>query len=326
MHRLSLAGRRSELARAESAIATEPTVETTEAAAREGDLVIEPESLVAAAAEPAASVLPIDESVLPPPVSVAADGSIPDRDEGDRASFDDWALRIEELQAAGQWEELSKALQDRADLEITRGSSSSAVAFLKRAAEIEDSKRQRFAEAIALLKRARGLRPEDHDLAIALADAYVTTRDYARARDVLERAIASFGGQRTRRLVPFYQRLAHALAATGDLAEALQQIALARSLDSSSPQVLFDTAVLALEAHDRSRAKQTFHELLRRGVEPELKAKVFHYLGRISRQEGDEPRARQLSALSRRHSPVRVGPVRCRSQKERSHKARLPVS
>jgi tetratricopeptide (TPR) repeat protein len=112
--------------------------------------------------------------------------------------------------------------------------------------------------------------------------------------------VASFGGRRVKELAGFHHMLARAYQGMGELERAVTELDAAYRVDLTNVGVLADLGMLAYTRGDLDRAQKTFRGLLLQKLDkdaPISKADVYFYLGDISRQQGDAPKA--ISMLER---------------------------
>jgi tetratricopeptide (TPR) repeat protein len=164
-----------------------------------------------------------------------------------------------------------------------------AALLLKQAADIQQNKSRSADAAATLLERALELTPEDRELPLALADAYLAAHRTSDAQDLLLRLIESVGERRTKQRALCHQKLGWTLRELGDPAGALDHFRQACRV-APSASMLYDLGVIAFETDRLGLARKTFEWLLLQlGGGP--KAEVFHYLAQISRKQGDREKA-----------------------------------
>ncbi|MDB4986545.1 MAG: domain protein putative component of TonB system, partial [Myxococcaceae bacterium] len=174
------------------------------------------------------------------------------------------------------------------------------VAFLRRGADLYRDKLSDPARAASLLEAASQLAPDDRNVLIPLAELYLAAGRQADAVPVLQKVVASYGGRRVKELAVYHRLLAKAYRGAGDTARALTELDAAYRVDLTNVGVLADLGLLAFELGDLERAQKTFRGLLLQKLDrdaPISKADVYYYLGDISRQQGDKPKA--VSMLER---------------------------
>ncbi|MDB4973776.1 MAG: domain protein putative component of TonB system, partial [Myxococcaceae bacterium] len=174
------------------------------------------------------------------------------------------------------------------------------VAFLRRGADMYRDKLGDPARAASLLESASKLVPDDRSVLIPLAELYLAADRQADAVPVLQKVVASYGGRRVKELAVYHRLLARAYRGAGDTTRALAELDAAYRVDLTNVGVLADLGLLAFEQGDLERAQKTFRGLLLQKLDrdaPISKADVYYYLGDISRQQGDKPKA--VSMLER---------------------------
>jgi tetratricopeptide (TPR) repeat protein len=122
----------------------------------------------------------------------------------------------------------------------------------------------------------------------------------AEAIPALQKVVASFAGKRSKELAVHHRNLARAYRHGGDVDRALAELEAAYKVDLTNVAVLADLGTLAYEQGDLERAQKTFRGLLLQKLDrdaPISKADVYFFLGEISRQQGDKPKA--ISMLER---------------------------
>jgi tetratricopeptide (TPR) repeat protein len=174
------------------------------------------------------------------------------------------------------------------------------VALLRRGAELYRDKLEDPVRAASLLEGASQLLPEDRGVLVPLCELYIAAGRQADAVPVLQKIIASYGGRRVKEVAAYHRMLARAFRGIGDKARALHELDAAYRIDLTNVGVLADLGLLAFEQGDLERAQKTFRGLLLQKLDrdaPITKADVYYYLGDISRQQGDAPKA--ISMLER---------------------------
>jgi len=143
---------------------------------------------------------------------------------------------------------------------------------------------------------------------LALCDAYSNSGRGKQAAEVLQKIVDSFGGRRSKDLVPIHHRLAKAYIAAGEKDKALNELDIAFKIDPGSVTILRELGVLSLDlavaSEDQKtkdghidRAAKTFRALLLQKLDegsPITKGEVFYYLADISHRQGDDKKALQM--------------------------------
>jgi tetratricopeptide (TPR) repeat protein len=174
------------------------------------------------------------------------------------------------------------------------------VALLRRVSELYRTKLADPASAASFLERASQLVPDDRAVLVPLCELYIAAGRQKDAVPVLEKIVASFGGRRVKELASFHHMLARAYQGMGELERAVAELDAAYRVDLTNVGVLADLGLLAYTRGDLDRAQKTFRGLLLQKLDkdaPISKADVYFYLGDISRQQGDAPKA--ISMLER---------------------------
>jgi tetratricopeptide (TPR) repeat protein len=174
------------------------------------------------------------------------------------------------------------------------------IAMLRRASDLYRTKLQDHAKAAQYLERASQLVPDDRTVLIPLCELYIAAGRQADAVPVLSKIIASYAGRRVKEVAAFHHMLARAYQGVGDFDRALTELDNAYRIDLTNVNVLCDLGLLAYTRGDLDRAQKTFRGLLLQKLDrdaPLNKADVYFYLGDISRQQGDAPKA--ISMLER---------------------------
>jgi tetratricopeptide (TPR) repeat protein len=151
--------------------------------------------------------------------------------------------------------------------------------------------------AIAALEEAHALRPADMECIVLLADAYTVAGRTADAIELVNVAIASHKGKRSRELAALYHRLARAAHATGDRPNELAWLASALDMDAQNGFVAAELAAIALEERQldlATRALRAITLLKDPASLPMPKAVAYEQLGLIAREQGDTKRAALL--------------------------------
>jgi tetratricopeptide (TPR) repeat protein len=151
--------------------------------------------------------------------------------------------------------------------------------------------------AIAALEEAHALRPADMECIVLLADAYTVAGRTADAVELVNVAIASHKGKRSRELAALYHRLARAAHASGDRANEMAWLASALDMDAQNGFVAAELATIALEERHldlATRALRAITLVKDPANLPMPKALAYEQLGLIAREQGDTKRAALL--------------------------------
>ncbi len=174
------------------------------------------------------------------------------------------------------------------------------VALLRRVAELYRVQLSDMSSAAHTLERASQLVPDDRSVLVPLCELYIGAGRQEAALPVLEKIIASYGGKRVKEVAAFHRMLSQAYKGMGNSERALSELDAAYRVDLTNVAVLADLGMLCYEHGDLDRAQKTFRGLLLQKLDkdaPISKADVYFYLGDISRQQGDKPKA--VSMLER---------------------------
>jgi tetratricopeptide (TPR) repeat protein len=148
--------------------------------------------------------------------------------------------------------------------------------------------------AIAALEEAHALRPADIECIVLLADGYTIAGRTADAVELVNVAIASHKGKRSRELAALYHRLARAARSMGERSNELTWLASALDMDAQNGVVAAELASVALEERHLDLATRALRAitLLKEPASSSLsKAVAYQKLGEIAREQGDIKRA-----------------------------------
>ncbi len=148
--------------------------------------------------------------------------------------------------------------------------------------------------AILALDEAHALRPSDMECIVLLADAYTLAGRTTDAIELVNLAIASHKGKRSRELAALYHRLARAAHALGDSANEMGWLSSALDMDAQNGFVAAELASVALEQGQldlATRALRAITLLKEPATAPLSKGVAYQQLGEIARQQGDVKRA-----------------------------------
>lgn len=135
--------------------------------------------------------------------------------------------------------------------------------------------------AVSALELAHKGVPEQREIAIQLADAYLAVERPADARSLMESLVAQFGRRRSPERAAVHWMLARALAAQGEVDGALDELDTAQSLDSTNVQAVRMLAELSHTAGQLERAERAYRALLLlvRGGRPEQEQADAGFMG-----------------------------------------------
>jgi golgin subfamily B member 1 len=153
------------------------------------------------------------------------------------------------------------------------------------------------AVAISALEEAHALRPADMECIVLLADAYTVAGRTADAVELVNVAIASQKGKRSRELAALYHRLARAAHMTGDRVNEMAWLSSALDMDGQNGFVAAELAIIALEDRQLEVATRALRAITLLKDASQLtisKAVAYENLGQIAREQGDTKRAALL--------------------------------
>lgn len=159
------------------------------------------------------------------------------------------------------------------------------------------------AQAAAVLEEAKGLRPEDGETTLLLADAFALSGRAVEARTILEAAAAALKGRRSRPGAAIHRRLARLDLADGDRSAALGALTRAFDSDPQNGQLAMELGVLAVEFDEHELATRAFRAVTLMksaaagstdGVTIQLRALAYYHLGRMAFLQGDRRKARLM--------------------------------
>ena len=146
--------------------------------------------------------------------------------------------------------------------------------------------------AIAPLKEAQALRPNDHECIALLSDAYTSAGRTVEAAELLNAAVVSHKGRRSRELASLYHRLARVAQADGESAAQLAWLTQALDMDSQNGIVASELAVLAMDLGQLDLANRALRVVtMLKHAGPMSKALAYQYMGEIAKKQGDSKRA-----------------------------------
>ncbi|AUX46360.1 hypothetical protein SOCE26_078660 [Sorangium cellulosum] len=159
------------------------------------------------------------------------------------------------------------------------------------------------AQAIPPLREARSLRPEEHEVALALVDALTGAGKPAEARAVTAELIAASKGRRSRLLGGVYHRLARIEAAEGNARESLTALSRALENDPQNGAIAMEVGERALALGEQELAARAYRAvtLMKIAVEPgeggttpTARALAYYHLGSMALAVGDRRKARLM--------------------------------
>jgi tetratricopeptide (TPR) repeat protein len=167
-----------------------------------------------------------------------------------------------------------------------------------------DPRQGNLEEAIQLLEQARMLRPDDIELALTLADAYIGRGQNADAVAQLTQVVNSHRGRRSRLLGQAYQKRAQLELAADDAVAALASLSKAFESDGSNGVLAMEVGRLALELNDEAAATRAFRAITlmrvtsegsEEGTTAAIKAQAYYLLALLAMGQKDSRKARLLA-------------------------------
>ncbi|AUX25403.1 hypothetical protein SOCEGT47_059480 [Sorangium cellulosum] len=159
------------------------------------------------------------------------------------------------------------------------------------------------AQAIPVLREARSLRPEEHDVALLLIDALTIAGSPAEARAVTLELIAANKGRRSRLLGAVYHRIARIEAAEGNARESLTALSRALENDPQNGGLAMELGESALELGEQDLAARAYRAVTMMkiaaepgegGTTPAARAVAYYHLGAMALAAGDRRKARLM--------------------------------
>jgi tetratricopeptide (TPR) repeat protein len=148
------------------------------------------------------------------------------------------------------------------------------------------------AAALAALGAAREIRKDDHDLTVALVDAYTASGMYQEAGALLEEAIAAQGKRRTPELAQLQHRMGRLAGAAGAHDTELEWYKVALDSDKNSGDIAADLAELAMHLGDSETALKALRAItLMKQTGRMSRGVAFLRQAQIAAQKGDTRRA-----------------------------------
>jgi tetratricopeptide (TPR) repeat protein len=146
--------------------------------------------------------------------------------------------------------------------------------------------------AIAALKEAQALRPNDPECIALLGDAYTLAGRTVEAADILGAAISAHKGRRSRELASLYHRMARVALADGETTQQVAWLTQALDMDSQNGLVASELAQLAMDLNQLDLANRALRVVtMLKNAGPMSKALAYQYMGEIARKQGDPKRA-----------------------------------
>jgi Flp pilus assembly protein TadD len=157
--------------------------------------------------------------------------------------------------------------------------------------------------AASVFEEAKGLRPDDAEATLLLADAYTIAGRLAEARTVLDGAVAAQRGRRARSLAAVHRRLARLDLAAGDSVAALGALTRAFDSDPQNAQLAMELGALGVELEEHEPATRAFRSVTMmktvpagsaEGATTSMRALAYYNLGRMAFIQGDRRKARLM--------------------------------
>jgi Flp pilus assembly protein TadD len=165
-------------------------------------------------------------------------------------------------------------------------------ALLREAGELRLRRLEAAATAIGPLTEAYELRPNDIELTVLLAEAYVQAGFVEDARSLLESVALRLGDRRSRDLALIQQALARTYRALGDHQAELSCLVLAWESFPQSGELASELAERAMELEDHERALKALRALAAmRTPAPIARPLALLMQARIAREQGDDRKA-----------------------------------
>lgn len=169
------------------------------------------------------------------------------------------------------------------------------VLLYREAADIHTHQRKDHGAAAELLVRAVELQKGNHELTLALCDAYTAAGRVDAALRLLNELVDSFGGRHSKELADIHMRISSAYLSKGDGEAALRELETARKMDAANLRVAAALGKLSIAMFDMAsdgkrrsehlaRAEHVFKSLLLQKIDassPIGKAEVFYYMAQV---------------------------------------------
>ncbi|MCS6898707.1 MAG: tetratricopeptide repeat protein [Myxococcales bacterium] len=209
------------------------------------------------------------------------------------------ALR-EVYERCGARRELARLLRE--DAETLREPGSRFEALLAAARLLVDPQQGDLKLASQILEEARGLRPDDLELALLLAEIHLGARRPHDAIQVLEKAALAHRGRRSKALGQVYLRKARIELSLGERTSALQSLSKAFDNDGNNGALAMELGLLALELNDEQNAIRAFRAITllkvsvsgEEGTTAAAKAQAYYQLSLLALGQADRRKARLL--------------------------------
>ncbi|WP_437304237.1 tetratricopeptide repeat protein [Sorangium sp. So ce388] len=159
------------------------------------------------------------------------------------------------------------------------------------------------AQAAPVLREARSLRPQDHEVALLLVDALTAAGSPKEARAVTAELIAANKGRRSRLLGAVYHRLARIEDAEGNARESLTALSRALENDPQNGELAMELGEAALGLGEQDIAARAYRAVTLMKIAPEpaeggttlaARALAYYHLGAMALAAGDRRKARLM--------------------------------
>ncbi|XXX74439.1 tetratricopeptide repeat protein [Sorangium sp. So ce134] len=159
------------------------------------------------------------------------------------------------------------------------------------------------AQAAPVLREARSLRPEDHEVALLLVDALTVAGSPKEARAVTSELIVASKGRRSRLLGAVYHRLARIEDAEGNPRESLTALSRALENDPQNGELAMALGESALGLGEQDIAARAYRAVTLMKIAPEpgeggttlaARALAYYHLGAMALAAGDRRKARLM--------------------------------
>ncbi|MGE0785424.1 MAG: hypothetical protein AB7S26_07040 [Sandaracinaceae bacterium] len=142
------------------------------------------------------------------------------------------------------------------------------------------------------LAEAARIQPEDHALAILLADAYVGTDRLQEAVELLQHTINGFKKRRSPELAAMQLRMARIAGLSGDPETQKEWLSVALDADKNNGEIAAELAELAMQLNDDDTALKALRVVtLQKEPGPMSKAVAFLHQAKIAYKGGDQQKA-----------------------------------
>jgi tetratricopeptide (TPR) repeat protein len=159
------------------------------------------------------------------------------------------------------------------------------------------------ASAIGPLSEALELRPNDPEITLLLADAYIAAGLVDEAAQMLQTAISRHGGKRSREVAMLQHRMARA-AATGDRENQLAWMYTAFDSNPQSGEIASELADLASDLGHFDIALKALRALTSmKSPSPITRPMAYLRQARIAHQQGDDRKAAFLAKKAQSEDP-----------------------